>query len=178
MNPDQASWIGVRDEIDSVLAQISPSQMRDATAMLAGPDRRWFCTGQGRSGLVVQMAAMRLMHIGLDAHVVGETTAPSIADGDGLLVVSRSGETPVTVHLVGLARAAGAQILTVTSHRDSTLGRIADTVIHVPTDHTGQFGGTLFEQSALLLLDALIVDLTGATSEAYDLMAERHTNLQ
>lgn len=45
------------------------------------------------------MAAMRLMHIGLDAHAVGEATAPSIAEGDALLVISGSGETPVTLHI-------------------------------------------------------------------------------
>jgi 6-phospho-3-hexuloisomerase len=72
--------------------------MRPAAALLANRSRRWYASGQGRSGLVAQMAAMRLMHVGFDAHVVGEATAPAIGSRDGLLVVSGSGETPVTLN--------------------------------------------------------------------------------
>jgi hypothetical protein len=43
---------------------------------------------------------------------------------------------------------------------------------------TGQFGGTLFEQSALLLLDALILDLTARDPQAHSAMQARHANLQ
>ena len=38
------------------------------------------------------MVAMRLMHVGFEAHVVGEATTPSIAEGDRLMVFSGSGE--------------------------------------------------------------------------------------
>jgi 6-phospho-3-hexuloisomerase len=47
-----------------------------------------------------------------------------------------------------------------TSWQDSTLASLADAVIEVPTAGTSQFGGSLFEQSALLLLDAVILDVT------------------
>ena len=45
--------------------------------------RRWFFSGQGRSGLVAQMAAMRFMHVGRNVHFVGEVTAPSIRVAKG-----------------------------------------------------------------------------------------------
>jgi 6-phospho-3-hexuloisomerase len=51
-------------------------------------------------------------------------------------------------------------------------------VVEVPATGTGQFGGTLFEQSALLLLDAVILELTAGGSAAYAAMQARHTNLQ
>jgi 6-phospho-3-hexuloisomerase len=124
------------------------------------------------------MAAMRLMHIGLEAHAVGESTAPSIGRDDGLIMISGSGETSVTVHHSKLALDSGAHILAVTTRADSTLAHLAHTVVEVPTTGTNQFGGTLFEQSALLLLDSLILDLTADNPRAYLEMQARHTNLQ
>ena len=121
---------------------------------------------------------MRFMHIGFDAHAVGEPTAPAIGRGDGLVMISSSGETPVTLHLARLARGFGARMLAVTTRGDSTLAGLADAVVEVPTAGTGQFGGTLFEQSALLLLDALALDLTGGDPQVYAAMQARHANLE
>jgi len=173
-----SAWLAVRDEVSGVLSAVSSEQMSGAAALFTDRGRRWFCLGQGRSGLVAQMAAMRLMHIGLDAHAVGEPTAPSIAEGDALLVISGSGETPVTLHLAQLAVGFGARLLAVTTRADSTLTRLADAIIEVPTAATRQFGGSLFEQSALLLLDAVILDVTARDPEAHAAMHARHTNLQ
>ena len=39
------------------------------------------------------------MHVGFDAHAVGEATAPAVGMGDGLVMISGSGETPVTLHI-------------------------------------------------------------------------------
>lgn len=173
-----SAWLTVRDEVSSVLSAVSGDQMSGAAALFTDRRRRWFCSGQGRSGLVAQMVAMRLMHAGFDAHAVGEATAPSIGQGDGLVMISGSGETPVTLHFARLALDFGARTLAVTTRADSTLARLAATVIEVPTTGTGQFGGSLFEQSALLLLDAVILDLTAADPQAYAAMHTRHANLQ
>jgi 6-phospho-3-hexuloisomerase len=170
--------LAVRDEVSGVLSAVSSEQMSAAAALFADRGRRWFCLGQGRSGLVAQMAAMRLMHIGFDAHAVGEATSPSIGSGDGLLVFSGSGETPVTIHLARLAVRFRAHLLAVTGRADSTLGGLADAVIEAPTAETRQFGGTLFEQSALLLFDAVVLDVTSGDPQAYAVMHARHTNLQ
>jgi 6-phospho-3-hexuloisomerase len=150
-----SAWITVRDEVSGVLSAVSDDQMSGAAALFTDRGRRWFCSGQGRSGLVAQMVAMRLMHTGFDAHAVGEPTAPSIGEGDGLVMFSGSGETPVALHLARLALGFGACMLAVTS----------------------QFGGSLFEQSALLL-DAVVLDVTAEDPQAHDLMKARHTNLQ
>lgn len=168
----------VREEIFRALSAVPDEQMTRAAAQFTDRGRRWFCSGQGRSGLVAQMAAMRLMHLGFDAHAVGEATAPSIGEGDGLIAISGSGQTPVTVHLAELAVKFGAHIVAVTTRADSRLARLAEVVIAVPTTGTGQFGGTLFEQSALLLLDAVVLDLTADDPDTYTAMQARHTNLQ
>jgi 6-phospho-3-hexuloisomerase len=178
MAGEVSSWLAVRDEVVGVLSAVSSDQMARAKTMLTSCGPRWFCSGQGRSGLVAQMAAMRLMHVGFDAHAVGEPTAPSIGKGDGLIMISGSGETPVTLHLARLALGFGARMLAVTTRSDSTLAGLAEVAIEVPTEGTGQFGGSLFEQSALLLIDAMVLDLTAGDSRAYAVMQARHTNLQ
>lgn len=172
------AWLAVRDEVSGVLSAVSGDQMSGAAALFTDRGRRWFCSGQGRSGLVAQMVAMRLMHAGFDAHAIGEATAPSIGEGDGLVMISGSGETPVTLHFARLALGFGARMLAVTTRADSTLAGLADAVIEVPTARTGQFGGSLFEQSALLLLDAVILDITAGNPQAYAVMTARHANLQ
>jgi 6-phospho-3-hexuloisomerase len=174
----RGAWLAVRDEVSGVLTAVSGEQMTAAAALLGDHGRRWFCLGQGRSGLVAQMAAMRLMHAGFTTHAVGEATAPAMREGDGLLAISGSGETPITLYLAQLAVGFGARLLVVTARADSTLAGLADTVLEVPTAGTRQFGGSLFEQTALLLLDAFILDVTAGDPRTHAAMQARHTNLQ
>jgi 6-phospho-3-hexuloisomerase len=174
----EGSCLTVLDELSGVLSAVSHNQMSKAAAMLEDRQRRWFFCGQGRSGLAAQMAAMRLMHVGFTTHVVGETTAPAVVQGDGLVAISATGETPLTLYLARLARDLGAEVLAVTSRGDSTLAGVAQTRIELPISGTEQFGGTLFEQSALLVLDALVLDITADEPRAYAFMQTRHANLQ
>jgi 6-phospho-3-hexuloisomerase len=177
-NSAEGSWLTVLDEVSGVLSAVLRDQMSEAAQLLEDRQRRWFCCGQGRSGLVAQMAAMRLMHVGFATHVVGEATAPAVVPGDGVIAISATGETPTTIHFARLARDLGAQILAVTSRADSTLASVAETRIELPTSGTEQFGGTLFEQSALLVIDALVLDITAGDPRAYTVMQTRHANLQ
>ncbi|MGZ4892148.1 MAG: SIS domain-containing protein, partial [Halobacteriota archaeon] len=55
--------------------------------------KRLFVMGAGRSGLVVKGFAMRLMHLGFNVYVVGETVTPAVETDDLLIVISGSGET-------------------------------------------------------------------------------------
>ena len=121
---------------------------------------------------------MRFMHIGREAHFVGEATAPSIRKGDGLLIVSGSGETPVSVGFARIAKAEGAEVVLLTHKPASTIAGIADAVLPVPVETTAQFGGSLFEQTSLILLDAVILALARELPDAHDRMLHRHANLQ
>ena len=150
--------------------------LEEATAALAGPGHRWFTAGQGRSGLVAAMVAMRLMHVGHDAHLVGEATAPSIRAGDGIILFSRSGTTPVTVSQAQTAGSEGATVLAVTENAASPLAQAAKLVLRVPAGPSQQFGGSRFEQSALVLLDAIMFSLAPAP-ESQRTMQYRHDNL-
>lgn len=146
---------------------------------------RIFLLGEGRSGLVGRMFAMRLMHLGYAAYVVGETITPAIAEGDLLIAISGSGETGGVVLLAEGARRAGARLVAVTANPGGRLAELADLVVLVPTQHklggagSRQYGGSLFEQTTLLLFETMVSML--ATDEAGDgfaSLAQRHANLE
>ena len=182
MDPRQTArarpWLAVGQEIAELLARIDADAFAEVVAAFDDPGRRWFFSGQGRSGLVAQMAAMRFMHIGRTVHFVGEVSAPSIRKGDALLVISGSGETPVSVGFARIARQEGAKVVTLTHKPKATLAGLADIVLTVPVATTQQFGGSLFEQSCLLLLDSVILALAHDLPDAHKTMLHRHTNLQ
>ena len=171
-------WLAVGQEITELLERIDAEAFDRLTAAFGNPSQRWFFSGQGRSGLVAQMAAMRFMHLGRPVHFVGEVSAPSIRSGDALLVISGSGETPVSVGFARIARREGARVATLTHKPKGSLAQIADVVLHVPVETTAQFGGSLFEQSCLILLDSVVFGLAASLPDAHRTMLHRHTNLQ
>lgn len=176
--PGTRPWLAVGQEIGELLERIDPQAFAVVADAFREEGRRWFFSGQGRSGLAAQMAAMRFMHLGRLVHFVGEVTAPSVRNGDGLLIISGSGETPVSLSYAKIAKAEGARVITLTHKPKGTLAGIADVVLPVPVSETKQFGGSLFEQACLLLLDAVVMHLASGMADAHGTMAYRHTNLQ
>ena len=168
----------VGSEVARVVERVDPADLDVAAAFLGGRGGRWFFTGQGRSGLVAQMAAMRFGHLGRAVHAVGEATAPAVAAGDHLVALSASGRTPLTLHLAGVAVEQGADLLVVTADATSPLAALAHRRLLLPTAPSTQFGGSLFEQCALLVLDAVALRLSGADPEVHAAMQARHANLQ
>lgn len=171
-------WLAVGQEIAGLLDRVDADAFARLVEAFDDPGQRWFFSGQGRSGLAAQMAAMRFMHIGRTVHFVGEVSAPSIRKGDALLLISGSGETPVSVGFARIARAEGARVVTLTHKPKGTLAGIADVTLHVPVGDTAQFGGSLFEQSCLILLDSVVYSMAQRVPDAHKLMLHRHTNLQ
>jgi 6-phospho-3-hexuloisomerase len=171
-------WLAVGRELTDLLDRVDPDQFAAFAQEAETADCRWFFTGQGRSGLAAQMAAMRFMHLGRQTHVLGEATAPSVRAGDRLVVVSGSGLTPVGVGYATIAKREGARVLLVTYSPNSPLAGIADRTLVAPVVHSDQLMGNLFEQSALLLLDAVAMHVAAADPAAQAGMAHRHTNMQ
>ena len=85
--------LAIHGEIEQALKQLHDKNCDHLIEMILQA-KRIFLAGKGRSGLVMQMFAMRLMQMGFTVHVVGETTTPAIENGDILVVGSGSGETP------------------------------------------------------------------------------------
>jgi 6-phospho-3-hexuloisomerase len=171
-------WLAVGREITALLDRIEEDDFDGLVRAFGNIDRRWFFSGQGRSGLAAQMSAMRFMHIGRKVHFVGEATAPPIRAGDGLLIVSGSGETPTSIGFARIAKSEGAEVFAITRAPPNTLSRIADGLLRIPVAETEQFGGSLFEQVCLIVLDSVILEFARRQAGAHESMRNRHTNLQ
>jgi len=174
------------EEVRTVLAGIEESECDQFLRRILSA-RRVFVAGQGRSGVVARAFAARLVQLGFSVHVVGETTAPAAGAGDLLIACSGSGETAITCHIADVAKKSGAAVCTLTARQDSRLAQAADVMVIVPGLSKGdargslssiQLAGTSFEQSLLLLFDAMVVWLQEELAvSAADMMA-RHANLE
>ncbi|CAQ01555.1 6-phospho-3-hexuloisomerase [Clavibacter sepedonicus] len=168
------------------LAEPDLAARLDEAARVIRDGRRVFALGAGRSGLALRMTAMRFMHLGLDAHVVGEATSPAIAEGDVLLVASGSGTTAGIVAAAQTAHDVGARIVALTTADDSPLADLADVTVLIPAaakqDHGGtvsaQYAGGLFELSVALVGDAVFHALWQASGLSADELWPRHANLE
>ena len=175
----------ILNELTDTLAQVSEVQANAAIdAILTAP--RIFVTGAGRSGLALKMAAMRLMHLGLTVHVAGEITTPAITSGDLLIAASGSGTTAGIVLAAVTASKAGANVLAITTAPESPLATIARIVLVIPAatkqdtsaTKSQQYAGALFEQSVLLLTDALFQSMWHQRGETAAQLWKRHANLE
>jgi 6-phospho-3-hexuloisomerase len=175
-------------EVDSVLEHLvreDPLALAVVADLIADA-RRVFVLGAGRSGLALKMTAMRLMHLGLEVHVVGEVTSPAIGPDDLLLTASGSGTTGGIVRAAQTARSVGARIAAITTDRSSDLAQLASAVVIVPAagklDRSGaasaQYAGSLFEQSVVLLGDALFHALWQRSGVSADDLWPRHANIE
>jgi len=172
-------------ELTGVVSGLDYGQLAHFAHKVATAERV-FLTGAGRSGLVLRMAAMRLMHLGLTVHVAGDTTTPAITDGDLLVVASGSGTTSGVVKAAQTALAAGAQVAAITTNPSSAVAELADALVVIPaaqkTDHgsnlSRQYSGSLFEQSLFLVTESVFQTLWEATAEPAEKLWLRHANLE
>lgn len=167
------------------LASVSAEAL-DALASATASADRVFVMGAGRSGLALRMTAMRLMHLGLDVHVVGDTTTPAIKSGELLLVASGSGTTESIVRAAQKAAAVGARIAAITVAETSTLASLAEVTVLVPAAQkqdrsesaSAQYAGSLFEQLVVMIGDGLFHALWERQGTNADDLWPRHANLE
>ncbi len=174
-------------EIDNVLSRIDPAEVESLVVAIIRT-RRLFLDGRGRSGLMMRAFAIRLTHLDIHCHVVGESTTPNLRPGDLLLVGSGSGETVTAVLTAKSAKSLGGMIGVLTARQESTLSQMADlrVVLPAPVRETSdvtpvttiQPMGSLFEQSLLLFLDAIVLLLKDRLRQDERMMMARHSNLE
>ncbi|MDD5024306.1 MAG: 6-phospho-3-hexuloisomerase [Methanoregula sp.] len=160
--------------------------------------RRIYVMGAGRSGLVAKAFAMRLMHLGLQAYVVGETITPALNVGDVMVVFSGSGRTKTVADISETGKEIGAHICLITSNADSRIGKIADCIVIIEhhrddvADDAAEFEirqmmgehksfaplGTLFETASMIFGDAVISRLMEITKTDETTLKTRHVNLE
>ncbi len=172
----------VIDKITSILAATDDSYDARLVQLLDNA-KRIFIAGAGRSKLVGNFFAMRLVHSGYDVSVVGEIVTPSIKAGDLLIIISCSGETEQLIAFTKSARKVGANIILISAKDNSTIGDMADAVFQIGSAE--QYGkvvgmpmGTVFELSTLLFLEATISHVIHEKGIPEEEMRSRHANLE
>jgi 6-phospho-3-hexuloisomerase len=160
--------------------------------------KRIYVIGAGRSGLVAKAFAMRLMHLGLAAFVVGETITPALNRDDVMVVFSGSGKTKTVADIAETAHEIGAHICLITSNANSPIGKIADCAVIIEhhrdevEDDAVEFEirqmlgehksfaplGTVFETASIVFSDAIISRLMEITKTDENALKIRHTNIE
>lgn len=149
---------------------------------------RVVCYGVGREGLMMRALAMRLYHMGLDAHVVGDMSCPPLGPGDLLVVSAGPGDFSTVMGLVGVAQRDGARVACVTAQAAGRVPAASDRVLVIPAqtmaDDTGPSPasvlpmGSLFEGAQYLVFEILILMLRDRLGVLPEAMRARHTNLE
>lgn len=175
------------EELRVAAAGVDPAALAGMVEELAGA-RRVVCYGVGREGLMMRALAMRLYHMGLDAHVVGDMSCPPVGAGDLLVVSAGPGAFSTVLGLMGVARGAGARVACVTAQPKAAVPAGSDRVLVIPAqtmaDDTGpQVAsvlpmGSLFEGAQYLVFEVLILMLRDRLGVAPEAMRARHTNLE
>jgi len=183
--------------IDKVIESIADEQIETiVNAILMARDQKIIVMGSGRSGFVGNCFALRLMHLGFDIYVAGETITPALKEGDLAIAISGSGTTRTVVTQAEVAKEIGAKVLAITSHPESPLGQISDYIIvvkgrtkiakeddYISRQMMGEHEplaplGTMFELSALVFLDCIIAELMYRMGEKEEDLRKRHAVIE
>ncbi|MDA8250933.1 MAG: 6-phospho-3-hexuloisomerase [Rhodospirillales bacterium] len=172
-------------EIVAPLAQVAGPECDAFIAAIDGA-RRIALHGVGREGLMMRALAMRLFHLGLDAHVVGDMTTPPLAAGDLLIASAGPGHLATVGGYMQVARRAGARVALLTAQADAALRPAADLVLVIPARTMAQHEaasavlpmGSAFEAAQFLLAEYVVAALRHRRGIAEDAMRARHTNLE
>ena len=86
----EEAWKAILDEVGGALSKVEREPVTRLIELIESA-RRVFVAGAGRSGLMVRTFAMRLMQMGFETYVAGETTTPAIDKdlGQGLPIRHR-----------------------------------------------------------------------------------------
>lgn len=182
---------GIADRVlDELRPGLSPEvlgQIDRLSTTLTGA-RRIACHGVGREGLMMKALAMRLFHLGLDAHVVGDMTTPPVGRGDVLFVSAGPGEFATIAGLCQVARGAGAKVVCITATPAGAVPQAADLVVHLPAQTMASDQGkaaqsilpmgSLFEALMFLFFELLVLDLRDSLGIRPEAMRANHTNLE
>ena len=183
------------ENVSKITQSVSSEEIEKMTEMILSVENV-FIMGLGRSGLVAKAFGMRLMHLGLNVYIVGETITPAITDKDCLIAISGSGETSYIISTTGIAKSIGAKIIAITSYTDSSLAKESNLIVqlkgrtkidnetsYIRRQISGQHQtlspmGTIFEISALVFLDSVIAQMMSDLGQTEEDLKSRHTVLE
>jgi 6-phospho-3-hexuloisomerase len=143
--------------------------------------RHVYAFGAGRSLCAAGAFSRRLCQCGIDSYSSGDTNTPPAGEGDILIACSASGGTAGVLCAAERAKTAGCGIACITAGPDSPLAEKADITVRMELPPRPEFPqplGSLFEQSAFVLFDCMVVVLMDRLRISEDYLAARHSNLE
>lgn len=173
-------------ELSHVIEAIDVAEIERFVDAIAGA-KRIACYSVGREGLMIKALCMRLFHLGLDAHFVGDMTTPPIGAGDLLVVSAGPGDFATVAGLISVAQKAGAKVACFTATEDSSAAERADIRVLLPaqtmaTDTSAPSSflpmGSLYEGVQYLVYEYIVLILRDRLGADPDAMRARHTNLE
>jgi 6-phospho-3-hexuloisomerase len=189
------------ESITKTAGTLDPAQMACFFDQVLSTERI-YVAGAGRSGLIAKAFGLRMMHLGYESYVVGETITPAFVEGDTLVIFSGSGETQSMVSIGETARGLKGRVCLITAMPDSRIGKLADCIVNLgdPTDTyihdknsfevrqlTGKYRsvtsafapfGTMFETLALVFSDAVISSIMEVKKDEIARMQGRLSNVE
>jgi 6-phospho-3-hexuloisomerase len=143
--------------------------------------------GAGREGLALRGFAMRLFHMGRDAHVVADMTTPPVGHGDLLIVTAGQGWLPTAETFIEIAQSAGARTAIITAQPKGRATQMVDVRALIPaqtmaSDREAKVSvlpmGSLFEIAEAIFFELVVLKLRDRFGETAETMRARHTNLE
>jgi len=173
----------IQKKIKEILNKVSQQEI-DKVKDLFFNANRIFVYGAGRSGLVAKAFAIRLVHLGFQTFVIGETISAPVQNGDLVVIVSGSGETIPAVMTAEIAHKLGAYVISITAKKTSEIAKFADVTLYIAStcyeNKRKKYAplATLFEASVWILFDGIIADLLNSKNETEEIMRSRHATLE
>lgn len=173
-------------EIGAVAKRTSPESIEAFMTEIAAA-KTMVLHGLGREGLMMKAFAMRLFHLGLDAHVLGDMTTPPLGEGDLLIVSAGPGWFSSISALCEIAHESGARIACITAQPDDDVSKTADFALHIPAQTMADDlsetvsvlpMGSLFEGAQFLIFELVVIMLRDRMGETSETMRRRHTNME
>ena len=174
-------------ELGAVFDKVDDAEVDKALDMIAGA-KRIVVFGGGRERLQIMGFAMRLYHMGLPVAVEGDMTTPPVGKGDLFMVTCGPGEISTALALMGVAKAAGADILFLTAQPKGRGAAYASFVLTIPAqtmaDDQGEKKssvlpmGSLFEGALFVLFEVMVLKLRDKLAISPETMRANHTNLE
>ncbi|MHA1753616.1 MAG: 6-phospho-3-hexuloisomerase [Candidatus Helarchaeota archaeon] len=149
--------------------------------------RKIFIYGAGRSGFIGRAFAQRLMHLGFDSIFIGDSITPQFIANDLLILISGSGKTTSTVAIARKSKELNGKIILITSHPESTIGKISDLIINIQSKSKADLNSghdilapytSLFDITTLAFFDSIarvIMDEKNITEQDIN---RRHATLE
>lgn len=183
----QKNALNILNELENNAREIDHAQADQFVTKIRNA-KHIFLQGAGRSGIAIRGFANRLLHLGFSVSVVGEISSPHTKPGDLLIIGSGSGETTSLISLAQKAVKSGVDVALVTMKSDSTIGKLAKSVLVLPgtvkeenTRDDGVFSqpmGSAFEQLCFITYDAIVLELMAQLGETSNSMFARHADLE